>query len=417
LRPANGAPSSREASAPGSQATQPAPPPRRSTSAAGSVSASHESSAAARSEDEDAAAPRMAVARVPLPPSRPGTSPASAAAAAAAPGDGGEDSMKKNSLPPVPCRVRLSVVEEMSPAGAEPGALVPWTPSHAPSRLGECRLRALYAAILVPKQGPAWQRWLKRHPVQYQRLSGVATDLPALLEAGDTPWSTQPRACPTLWTELPPTTFRPSWRGSGRAPLLRPWARGTLTSTTRTLAPSAGCGGRRGSWCGFLKWRAPMSMPRRGGPTMSGHRRGGRRWRCPSGSPQGCPASWPTLAQRCVGGSPPWRRTSSLEVAGVWYASARTKGYLWHLPASLVDSLVGLRLENVAKGAGPDATAYLSELLDLHQSLDWGAAGPFLAHRVGGEEGEAPRAFVHCDKRLVGGRIGLHEGLGDPAYR
>ena len=106
-----------------------------------------------------------------------------------------------------------------------------------------------------------------------------------------------------------------------------------------------------------------------------------------------------------------------LEVAGVWYASARTKGYLWHLPASLVDSLVGLRLENVAKGAGPDANAYLSELLDLHQSLDWGASEPYLARRVGGEEGEAPRAFVHCDKLLVGGRIGLHEGLGDPAYR
>jgi len=33
-----------------------------------------------------------------------------------------------------------------------------------------------------------------------------------------------------------------------------------------------------------------------------------------------------------------------------------------------------------------------------------------------GEEGEAPRAFVHCDKRLVAGRIGLREGLGDLAY-
>jgi len=105
-----------------------------------------------------------------------------------------------------------------------------------------------------------------------------------------------------------------------------------------------------------------------------------------------------------------------LEVVGVWYASARTEGYLWHLPAATVGRLVGLRLAKVAKGAGPHAHAYLSELLDLHQSLDWEAAGPYLARRVGGKEGEAPRAFVHCDKRLVAGRKGLREGLGNLAY-
>ena len=82
----------------------------------------------------------------------------------------------------------------------------------------------------------------------------------------------------------------------------------------------------------------------------------------------------------------------------------------------MVGRLVGLRLADVAEGAGPDAHGYLSELLDLHQSVDWEAAGPYLARRVGGEEGEAPRALVHCDKRLSGGRIGLREGLGDPAF-
>jgi len=107
---------------------------------------------------------------------------------------------------------------------------------------------------------------------------------------------------------------------------------------------------------------------------------------------------------------------SVLEVAWVWYASVRTKGHLWHLPAAMVGRLVGLRLEDVAEGAGLDAHAHLSELLDLHRSLDWEAAGPYLARRVGGEEGEAPRAFFHCDKRQVAGRIGLREGLGDPAY-
>jgi len=82
----------------------------------------------------------------------------------------------------------------------------------------------------------------------------------------------------------------------------------------------------------------------------------------------------------------------------------------------LVDSLVGLHLTNVAEGANLDAHAYLSELLDLHLSLDWAAAGPYLAHRVAGEDDGAARALFHCDKRLVAGRIGLHEGLGDTSY-
>ena len=105
-----------------------------------------------------------------------------------------------------------------------------------------------------------------------------------------------------------------------------------------------------------------------------------------------------------------------LDVAGVWYASARTKGYLWHLPAGLVGRLVGLRLANLAEGADPEAHAYLSELLDLHQSLDWAASGPYLARRVRREDDKAARAFLHCDKHLVDGLIGLQEGLGDTSY-
>jgi len=74
--------------------------------------------------------------------------------------------MEQDSPPPVPRRVRPPPVEEAGPAVEASGALVQWTPQHAPMKLGECRLRALYEAIPVPKQGPAWQRWLKRHPVQ-----------------------------------------------------------------------------------------------------------------------------------------------------------------------------------------------------------------------------------------------------------
>jgi len=85
----------------------------------------------------------------------------------------------------VPRRGRLPVVEEAEPA--ELGALVHWTPPPAPSQFGECRLRTLHSAIPLPKQSQAWQRWLTRHPVQYELSAGVETDLPALLEAGDAP--------------------------------------------------------------------------------------------------------------------------------------------------------------------------------------------------------------------------------------
>jgi len=79
-------------------------------------------------------------------------------------------------------------------------------------------------------------------------------------------------------------------------------------------------------------------------------------------------------------------------------------------------TLVELHLANLAEGADSEAQAYLSELLDLHQALDWAAAGPYLARLVGWEDDGAARAFVHCEKRLVEGSIGVHEGLGDPSY-
>jgi len=129
--------------------------------------------------------------------------------------------------------------------------------------------------------------------------------------------------------------------------------------------------------------------------------------------PYGFPARMPRVvayfgtALRLVDATSPAAILASqwvLEVAGVWYASARTRGYQWQLPASFVDRLVGLHLANVAEGADPEAHAYLSELLGLHQSLDWAAAGTYLARLVGGEDDGAARAFVHFDERLCSSR-------------
>jgi len=94
----------------------------------------------------------------------------------------------QDSPSPAPRRVGHPTVEEAGPAEAESGALVQWTPPHAPIQLEECLLRALYEAIPVPKQVPAWQRWLKRHLVQYELPAGVTADLPALLETADALW-------------------------------------------------------------------------------------------------------------------------------------------------------------------------------------------------------------------------------------
>jgi len=415
-RPANAAPPRRESSAAGSQATQPPPPPRRYKSTAGSASACRASSAPTRSAGEDAAGPRTAAARVPLPPSWPATPPA----AEAAPGEAGDDPMEQESPPPVPRRGRLPAVGEARRAG--PGALVPWTPPAADSQMGECSLRTLYSAIPLPKQGPAWQRWLARHPVQYELPAGVATELLALQEAGDAPWVERVAVHLSIVMhgatagDVPPVV---AWEwaccslpylGEGEPHFHHQDARterrvrgssGILVRASQVESFQVHKSTRRAyyvptpSWWsalevpfGFLAW-----MPRIVAYFGTALRRGES-----------------TLAAAIL--ATQW----VLEVVRVWYASARTKGYLWHLPAAIVGRLVGLRLANVAEGAGPDAHAYLSELMDLHQSLDWKAAGPYLARRVGGEEGAAPRAFDHCDKRLVAGRIGLPEGLGDLAY-
>jgi len=145
--------------------------------------------------------------------------------------------------------MRPPAVEEAGPAEAESGALVQWTPPHAPSQLGKCRLQALYEAIPVPKQGPAWQRWLTRHPVQYELPAGVSTDLPALLEAADAPCVERVAVrLSKVMDEATAGDVAPR-RRVGVGVLFPPVLRGgTPNSTTRTLARSAVCGTRLVFW-------------------------------------------------------------------------------------------------------------------------------------------------------------------------
>jgi len=328
--------------------------------------------------------------------------------------------MEQESPPPVPRRGRLPVVEKAGPA--ELGALVQWTPPLAASQLGECCLRTLYSVIPLRKQGPAWQRWLTRHPVQYELPAGVETNLPALLEAGDAPWVE--RAAARLSNvmdgatadDVPPVV---AWEWACSSPPdLRKGdphfhhqdarnerrvreASGILLQASHEESTQVHASTRGASYVPTPLWWSAMEVP------------------------FGLPARMPRTVSYCGtalrrGESTPAAAILAtqwvLEAAGVLYASARTTGYLWHLLAAVVGRLMDIRLANVAEGAGPEAHAYLSELLDLHQSLDSEVTGPYVARRVVGKEGEAPLVFVYSDKRLVGGRIGLREGLGDLAF-
>jgi len=258
--------------------------------------------------------------------------------------------------------------------------------------------------------------------VQYELPAGVATDVPALQEAGDAPWVE--RVAVRLSNVMHGATVdnaplvvawewacsSPPYLGEGDPHFHHQDARterrvraasGILVQDSQVESTQVHVSARRAyyvltpSWWSAMEvpFGFPARMPRKVAYFGTALRRGEST------------SAAAILATQWV-----------LEVAGVWYASARTIRYLWHLPAAVVGRLVGLRLANVAEGADPDAHVYLSKLLDLHQFLDWEASGPYLARRVGGEEGEAPWAFVHCDKRLVAGRVGLLAGLGDLAY-
>jgi len=287
--------------------------------------------------------------------------------------------MEQESPPPVPRRGRLPAVKEAELAG--PGALVQWRLPDAPSQMGECLLRTLYSVLLLPKQSPAWQPWLARQPVQYEVPAGVATVLPALQEAGDAPWveraavrlsnvmdgATADDVSPVVSWEW--ACCSPPYLGEGEPHFHHQDAR-----TERRVREASGILVRASQ----VESSQVHTSTRRAYcvPTPS--------WWSAKEVPFGFPARMPRIV--AIFGTAPCRGESTpaaailatqwvLEVVAMWYASARTKGYLWHLPAAIFGRLVGLRLANGAEGAGPDPHAYLSELLDLHQSLDWEAAG------------------------------------------
>jgi len=211
--------------------------------------------------------------------------------------------------------------------------------------------------------------------VQYEKPAGVTADFPALLEAADAPWVERVAVrLSNVMDEATAGDFPPVVTWEWACSPLRTWesepyfhhqdalterrarqASGILVSAAQVESTQIHVSARWDYYVPTPTWWSALEVPCGFSVRMphvmayvgTALRRG-----------ESTPAA-AMLATQWV-----------LEVSGVWYASARTKGYLWHGPASLVDHRVGLHLANVAEGVDPEAHAYLSEFLDLHQSLD-----------------------------------------------
>jgi len=197
----------------------------------------------------------------------------------------------------------------------------------------------------------------------------VATDLPALQEAGDAPWvgrvavrlsnvmdgATADDVPPVLaWEWACPSS---PYLGEGDPHFHHEDARterrvreasGILVRASQVESTQVHASARRAFYVPMPSWWSAMEvpfgylalMPRIVAFFGTAVRRGE------------CTLAAAILATQWV-----------LEVAEVRYVSARTTGYLWNLLAAVVGRLMGLRLANVAEGAGPDAHAY--------QGLSW----------------------------------------------
>jgi len=181
--------------------------------------------------------------------------------------------------------------------------------------------------------------------VQYELPAGVVTDLFALLEAGDAPWveraaarlsnvmdgATADNVLPVVAWEWACSSPPYSWEGDPhfhhQDALTERRVRkasGILVRASQVESSQIHASARRAYYVPTQTlWSAmevpfgfPAKMPRTVAHFGTALRRG-----------ESTPAA-AILATQSV-----------LDVAGVWYTSARTKGYLWHLPACLVDRL------------------------------------------------------------------------------
>jgi len=231
----------------------------------------------------------------------------------------------------------------------------------------------------VPKQGPAWQRWLTRHLRQHELPGGVTADVPALLEAEDAPWvervgarlsnvmdgATADDILPVVAWEWaccsPPYLWErdPHFRHQdARTERRVREASCILVSASQVESTQIHVSARRDYYVPTPTWWSAMEVP------------------------YGFPASMPRVA--AYFGTEFRRGESSpaaailatqwvLEVAGVWYASARSKLYLWHL---LADCGSFYKLPGPPRGLGFGKTCVSLVRVRLPQAGPIGCSPP-----------------------------------------
>jgi len=291
-----------------------------------------------------------------------------------------------------------------------------WVPPTHPTAMGEGgHLLSIYCTFPDSEQVTAWNRRLARFPRQVALPAGWLMDLPALLEREDWGQVDRVRRCLSQSTgadEVAADQPVVEWRWCCQfSPYL-------TTGDPRVNHPASD----------ELHLVSVLQLEF---PRAQDHRRGNHvvlpKWWKDVEVPMGFPAMLPRFlayySSRMRPNEEGQRLYSILatqwvvEVASVWVASLRTKGYLWHLFNALVEGMCTLTPARLGDGRDGDYAELLEEMIILHNSLDLVPIQPFFRRTAteGGAEATT-RGFVHCFCGLSKGKLLLREGLGLDSY-
>jgi len=299
-----------------------------------------------------------------------------------------------------------------------------WVPPNYPTSMGGgCHLFLIYITFPDLEQVKEWNRRLARFPRHVVLPAGRLVDLAALLEREDWGRLNPVRRCPaqsTGATELAADHPVVVWRWCCRAP---PYL---ATRDPHVNHPSARheYGWRRDER--YLVSVLQLEFPR----TRDYRRRKYvvlPKWWQEMEVPMGFPAMLPGFLAYNLSRMRPIEEGHRLyailatqwvvEVAPVWVASLKVKGYLWHLSNALVEGMCTLTPARLGDGRDGDYAELLEEMIILHNTLDWVSFQPFLRRTVAEGTDAATRGFVHCFCGLSKGELFLQKRLGVDSYQ
>ncbi|GAB0490106.1 hypothetical protein MMPV_001338 [Pyropia vietnamensis] len=316
--------------------------------------------------------------------------PVSSAAPSPTPGlvspGGGEAASPDEEEEILPLPPRRAVPRLLLPPGPRNRTLLrvwkgPLTVEEMPPGL----LKDAYLAIPVLRRLDAWHRRTRRFPQQVTLPEGVECDLPALLSRDDEAEALSiaealAKATGELeFNDLTPVVdsrwvFRPRPFLSGEDPHVY---HGQVREEYRLRTTS----GYLVHWSRAEFASVPEVKKGPHYPVLPG-------WWESMEVPCGFPARIPLIVAyfasylRGSGGHRAFAILASnwvVEVARGWYADVCRRGYLWHLPPSLVEGIETLGFPWLCYAEDDrEAEEVLRAIVRLHNQLDWGALAPFL---------------------------------------